>query len=102
MSNDIAIGPVGLPNIGALIKKPPHLVELTEGKTKINFLSLDKPELLSDYIQVKGRVISSTEMESVSKDLVAFINSIHKDTIEECLFPSHRVLSIKNLAFKAK
>ena len=102
MSTDIAIGPVGLPNVGGLIKKPPHLVELTEGKTKINFLSLDRPDLLSDYIQVRGCMVDSKDLEALSKDLVNFVSSIPKDSIVECLYPSHRVLSIKNLYFKAK
>jgi hypothetical protein len=102
MSTDIAIGPVGLPNVGGFIKKPPHLIELTEGKTKINFFSFDRPDFHNDYIQVRGCVISPSEVESLSKDLASFMNAIPKDSVVECLYPTHRVLSIKNLYFKAK
>lgn len=102
MSSDIGLSVVGIPNVGGVSKKPPHLVEMTEGKNKIYFLSLDKPELLLGFIQVKGCFVSSTEIEVALKDIVTFITQISKENIFEMLLPSHRVLSIKNLLFKAK
>jgi hypothetical protein len=102
MSSDIGLGVVGVPNVGGVSKKPPHLVELMEGKNKNYFLALDKPELLLGFIQVKGTFLSSTEVERALKDISAFVTQVPKENIFEMLLPSHRVLSIKNLLFKAK
>lgn len=102
MSSDIGLGVVGIPNVGGVSKKPPHLVELMEGKTKNYFLAQDKPELLLGFIQVKGCFLSLIEVEVALKDINAFVAQISKENIFEMLLPSHRVLSIKNLLFKAK
>ena len=102
MSNDIGIGPVGLPNVGGLARKPPHLLELVEGKTKSYFLSFDKPEFTPNFVQVKGVLLESLKEMVDAKDLVDYINSIPKDTIVEYYLPIHRILSIKNVTFKAK
>jgi hypothetical protein len=59
MSNDIAIGTVaGMPAIGTISKKPSYLVILEDlnGKNRIirKFITVDKPEFLQGFIQVKG------------------------------------------------
>ena len=102
MSSDIGLGVVGIPNVGGMSKKPPHLIELSEGKSKIYFLSLDKPELLLGFIQVKGYFMEAEESKVVQQDVMGCISQVPKESIFEMLLPSHRVLSIKNLAFKAK
>lgn len=99
--HDIAIGPVGVPNIAALAKKPPHLVSLSDGKKNQLFLSLDKPESLNGFIQVKGFYVEGTETD-VSRDYLTLMGETKKDSIVEMYFPLHRVISIKNLMFKAK
>lgn len=103
--HDIAIGPVGIPNTAALAKKPPHLVSLSDGKKIELFLSLDKPESLNGFIQVKGFYVSDSDRateEQVNKDYLNLMGEIKKDSIVEMYFPLHRVHSIKNLMFKAK
>jgi hypothetical protein len=100
-NHDIAIGPVGIPNTAALAKKPPHLVVLLDGKEKKLFLSLDKPELLPGFIQVKGFYVSGSE-DDASKNYVTLMGSTAKDLYYEMCFPVQRVHSIKNLMFKAK
>ncbi len=99
--HDIAIGPVGIPNTAALAKKPPHLVSLIDGKKIQLFFSLDKPESLNGFIQVKGFYVEGTE-EEVSKNYLNIMGSTSKDVYVEMYFPLHRVISIKNLMFKAK
>jgi hypothetical protein len=95
-NSDLAVGVVGLPNVGALLKKPTYLVTLTEGEGKnrkeVFFLSIDRPELVAGgFIQTKGAFVDSAEVTDVVKDAVA-----------EMIFPSHRLVSIKNLVFKQK
>lgn len=99
---DIAIGPVGVPNVGNFNKKPLHLIELTGGKSQqVKFLSLDKPESsLAGFIQVKGLFIESSDVSN--NDYFSFVSSAKKDSLVEMYFPLHRVQSIKNLMFKAK
>jgi hypothetical protein len=102
MSSDIGLGIVGIPNVGGVSKKPPHLVELVEGKIKSYFLSLDKPEILLGFIQVKGCFLSATEIEKALTDISTFVTQIPKENIFDMMLPTHRVLTIKNLLFKAK
>lgn len=102
--HDIAIGPVGVPNVAALTKKPPHLVLLIDGKKVQNFLSMDKPEAVAGFIQVKGFFVEPTweASEDSSDKYIALIGSTSKDKYVEMYFPLHRVHSVKNLMFKAK
>lgn len=100
MSNDIALGPVGLPNVGGVPRKPLHLVSLSKGKTEELFISLDRPELLSGFILCKGIYVNKPELEKIEQNTFS-VEGI-KELIVEILLPIHRVLSIKNLAFKAK
>lgn len=102
--HDIAIGPVGIPNVAALNKKPPHLVLLIEGKKFQHFLSIDKPDALSGVLQVKGFFVDPAwETSEDSNDkYINLISSTPKDKYVEMYFPLHRVHSIKNLMFKAK
>lgn len=95
-NSDLAVGVVGLPNVGALLKKPTYLVTLTEGegknKKEVFFLSIDRPELMNaGFIQTKGAFVDSADATEVIKDAVV-----------EIIFPSHRIVSIKNLVFKQK
>lgn len=90
--SDFAVGVVGLPSVGALLKKPTYLVTLTEGKKEIFFLSIDRPEFVnSGFIQTKGAFVDSADTTEFTKDSVV-----------EIIFPSHRIVSIKNLVFKQK
>lgn len=92
MSTDIAVGPVGLPSVGATLKKPTYLLILTEGKKQVNFLSLDRPIFENGFVLVKGYYVADGD----------FSRTPEKDEIEEIYFPDHNVIKIKNLAYKAK
>jgi hypothetical protein len=102
MSSDIGLGVVGIPNAGGMSKKPPHLIEMTEGKSKVYFLSTDRPELQGNFVQVKGSFVSSDQIKELEADAVGFVSQVPKENIYDMLLPTHRILSIKNLAFKAK
>lgn len=92
MTADIAVGTVGLPQVGNLLKKPTYLVRLTEGKKVLNFLSLDKPSFEGGFIQAKGCFVEEDDLTK----------SVEKDQVVEMYFPNHVILSIKNLAYKSK
>jgi hypothetical protein len=103
---DLAVGVAGIPMMGAIYKKPAHLVvlELPETKNKVTtrfFISLDKPSYDGGFISVKGFFNDSSESD-ISKSYADLVNNTSKDLIEEYMFPIHRVLRIKNLVFKAK
>lgn len=101
---DFAIGVTSvLPNAGALAKKPPHLIYLTDSKGKATekFLSLDKPEFLNGFIQVKG-IYTNIDDDEINKNFFDILTNSSKELIYEMIFPWHRISGIKNLVFKAK
>lgn len=102
MSTDIGLGIVGIPNVGAITKKPLHLIVLVKGKQEEHFLSLDKPELLTGFIQVKGFFCDAVKESDGTVDFNTLTASTPIDKIVELMLPTHRVVSVKNLAFKAK
>ena len=108
MSGDIAISvsnrvPVGSP----ITTKPSYLVSLEEtiGKTKTirYFITLDRPEQLNGFIQVKGIFADSSLDESeIIKTFSDLLTNAKKDLILEVMFPWHKICSIRSLVFKAK
>jgi hypothetical protein len=97
---DFAIGVAVTPPVGALSKKPAHLITL-EGKPIKRFISIDKPELLNGFIQVKGIYSEEDESEIVNKFPDLLTNS-PKELILEVWFPLHKISSIRSLVFRAK
>jgi len=101
---DFAIGAVGLPVVGNISKKPCYLVSLVDstGKSKnlIQFLAIDKPDLLNGFIQVKGVYTSLAEDELV-KGFNDLLSSTPKESILDLLLPCNRVYSIRSLVFNA-
>lgn len=105
MSNDIAINVTGLPNMVSKAFKPTYLVVLEDGSSKSKtikkFISLDKPELLQGFIQVKGIFCDSTE-EEIIKNFSDILTSTSKDLILEVLIPWHKISYMRSLIFKQK
>lgn len=99
-NSDHVIMVTSAPNNVATSKKPPHLVVLNDGKKTQSFVSLDKPELLESFIQVKGFFVDISGDDS--KAYLDFAQNVQKESIVEMFFPIHRVVSIKNLVFKSK
>lgn len=99
---DFAAGVVTMvPNGAAISKKPAHLVMLEPVSKPKRFISFDKPELHSDFIQVKGFFADCSE-DDVIKNYSELLTNARKEDIVEMLFPVNRVISIRNLVFKAK
>jgi hypothetical protein len=101
----IELGPnslLGAP--AATLKKPPYLIllEKASGKTQIieKFISLDKPEITTGFIQVKGIFCTKNE-EDIIKGFYAIVSSSPKEAIVEMMFPHNRVISIRSLVFNA-
>jgi hypothetical protein len=105
MSNDIAIAPGNMAFVGApSLKKPPYLVvmERMDKKTQVieRFISLDKPESINGFIQVKGIYSDKTE-DDIIKNFNDILIKTAKDAILEMMFPLQRVLYIRSLVFSA-
>lgn len=101
---DFAVGVTAvLPTAGALAKKPPHLIYLLDSKGKLSekFLSLDKPEFLNGFIQIKG-IYTEVPDDEINKNFFDLLTNSPKELIYEMIFPWHRVAAVKNLVFKAK
>jgi hypothetical protein len=101
----IDLGPNSLTGSGApTLKKPPFLITLerTEGKQHIveRFISLDKPESLNGFIQVKGIFCEKAEDEII-KSFSSILTSTPKELILEMMFPLHRIIHIRSLVFNA-
>lgn len=108
MSNDIAVSISNrVPNGSFILNKPSYLITLEEnsGKTKITkyFITLDKPEFLNGFVQVKG-LFAEKEMteEVVINSFSSILTSVDKGLFLEMLFPWHKICSIRSLVFKAK
>ena len=105
MGQDIAVGSVGIPAVSPGNKKPPYLTLLdlpgSKGKNCEKFISIDKPELLSGFIQAKGFFCADSE-DDIMKNISELLTTTKKELYVEMMFPAHRIISIKNLVFKAK
>ena len=110
MSNDnkdfavSAVGQVGLP-LGAMpvSKKPSYLITLegTGAKPKnLRFITLDKPELLQGFVQVKGVYLDESEDE-ILNNVSGTLTSIKKELVLEMMFPWHKICSIRSLVYSA-
>lgn len=102
----IDLGPNSLTgSVAPTLKKPPFLITLDDGvsgKTRVfqRFISLDKPESVNGFVQVKGIFTDSSE-EEIIKSFSDILTSTPKELILEMMFPLHRVYSIRSLVFNA-
>lgn len=106
MSTDIAVSTVAsLPSVGSLSKKPSYLIILEDfnGKNRITkkFITVDKPEFLQGFIQVKG-FFCDLEEEEINKKFLELLTFTSKELIYDILFPWHKICSIRSLVFKQK
>lgn len=107
MSSDIiAINSTNILSSGApILKKPPYLITLDNGMIGKNhnfqrFISLDKPESLNGFIQVKGIFCDKSD-EDIIKTFSDILTNNPKEFILEMMFPLHRIYSIRSLVFNA-
>lgn len=102
----IELGPNSL--LGAQapsLKKPPFLITLDDGATGKTrnfqrFISLDKPESINGFIQVKG-IYCDKDEDEIIKTFTDILTSNPKELILEMMFPLHRIYSIRSLVFNA-
>jgi hypothetical protein len=103
----IDLGPNSL--VGAQapsLKKPPYLITLdgggAVGKTRSfqRFISLDKPESINGFIQVKG-IFCDKEEDEIIKTFTDILTNSPKELTLEMMFPLHRIHSIRSLVFNA-
>jgi hypothetical protein len=101
---DFGVSVTGIPQVGQVSKKPRYLIVLSDqvgkGSLVSRFISIDKPDLLNGFIQVKG-FFSDLSDEVISKTFVDLVESTPKESIVDMMFPWHRIHSIKSLVFNA-
>jgi hypothetical protein len=108
MSDIVIVNPTTNINPANLSKKPSYLIVMEPQKTNskivgptVYFLTLDKPEFVSNFIQAKGMFSDSSE-ENICKNYVDMLTTASKDLILEVLIPSHRILYMRSLLYKQK
>lgn len=105
MPIDLGVNALTQTSIAPSLKKPPFLITLDDGmngKTRNfqRFISLDKPESINGFVQVKGIFTDSTE-EEIIKGFSDILTTTPKEFILEMMFPLHRIYSIRSLIFNA-
>ncbi len=105
MPIDLGVNALTQTSSAPTLKKPPFLITLDDGmngKTRNfqRFISLDKPESINGFVQVKGIFTDSTE-EEIIKGFSDILTSTPKESILEMMFPLHRIYSIRSLIFNA-
>lgn len=87
------------------LKKPPFLITLDDGVTGKTrnfqrFISLDKPESINGFIQVKG-IFCDKDEDEIIKTFADILTSTPKELTLEMMFPLHRIYNIRSLVFNA-
>jgi hypothetical protein len=86
---------------GIINKKPCYLVALKpKNKKPLNFIALDKPDLLEGFVGVKGVFSTETE-EMIINQYNTILESVKKTDIADMMFPIHKVEHIRSLVFNA-
>ena len=105
---DLVIGvTTKVPTGGQLSTKPSYLIYIDDpdgtGKNRKikRFITLDRPELLNGFIQVKG-FFSELSDDEIINSYQQVLTTTRKELILEVMFPWHKVHSIRSLVFKAK
>ena len=93
--SDIAVGVTAqLPTIGAINKKPAYLITLENGKSLKKFITLDKPELLNGFLQVKG-IYSDASEDEIIKSFSELLTNSPKELILDVMLPWHKICSVR-------
>ena len=106
MSNDdIGINVTNMSmNTKLVVQRPRYLISLDVTNGKIHsverFITLDKLDWLTGFVQAKGIFSDITEAEII-KNFQDILTAAPKESILEMIFPVHRILSIRNLIFNA-
>jgi hypothetical protein len=101
MPDDILINTTTTPNTTYTKKTPPYLIVLEKGKSVEHFITLDKPELNGHFAIVKG-IYSGAPEDDIIKNFDKLLTSAPKEAILEMVFPSDKIVRIRNLIFRAK
>jgi hypothetical protein len=91
----------GVPMGSTISKKPCYLISLDVTKSKgCLFISMDKPEILNGFVQVKGFYTSETE-DNIVAGFQEIVKSVPKEQIIETYLPWHRIHNMRSLVFNA-
>jgi hypothetical protein len=104
---DLVIGvTTRVPTGSQISAKPSYLIYIEEDGTGKNkkikrFITLDRPELLNGFVQVKG-FFSELSDDEIINNYPQVLTTAKKELILEVMFPWHKIHSIRSLVFKAK
>lgn len=100
MPTDHAITNVGLPNYNVVKSNyKSYLIALVDGKKVCKFITINQPEFVAGFIQVKGFFSEATE-EDIVKNYSSITQATNNEKIVEIYFPNHRILNIRSLIYK--
>jgi hypothetical protein len=101
---DFAVSSVGIPSVGTVSKKPCYLITLVDpagkGTVVSRFITLDMPDLLNGFLQVKGVFVDVGE-DVIVKTFTELLAATPKESIMDVMFPWHRIHCIRSLVFNA-
>jgi hypothetical protein len=98
---DFAIGvTTAIPNPASVSKRTPYLIYLKVKPIK-RFISLDKPDVQNNCVQVKG-LYSDLPEDEIIKKFQDILTTAPKEVILDVMFPLHEISSMRSLIFRAK
>lgn len=66
-----------------------------------NFITIDKPDYIGNFVSVKG-FFCEKEVNEIVTDYQQIIKNIKKEEILEMVFPSEKINFVRSLVFKSK
>ena len=107
---DVIIQQSGNQQLNNKVSRPNYLIVCYDQKDKIKdfFITLDKPDMSTQFVYGKGFFHKSHLNQDVYEEITTITNNyadlVSKNfkNIEEIYFPAHRIFLIKNLVFRAK
>ena len=100
MNKDFTVSSISQVPNNTISRKPHYLLHLNgsfEDKFE-KFICVDSPEVKGNFIIVRGFFTLKSE-EDINKEFLATLTNVDKDAIFDMWFPTHRVVSLKNLNF---
>lgn len=105
-SHDISIGVIAAPSGAPTLNKPKYLIAFNVADKRTRepryFLSMDKPDLLNGFIQVKGFFVDLSDENEIISSFSDLLTSTAKELYLDIMFPWHKIAYVRSLTFKAK
>ena len=84
--------------MSVILRKPIYLILFEDKKKNKCYLSVDKPDLMSNFVSFKGYELEQSE-EEVIENFLELIDSAQKESMLEMILPAHKITKMRNLTF---